>query len=204
MCDSFIEANKREGVKLGPYGMSGCLIQGNVFWQNSTEKPGAWCDISAVVEKPHSVTGVIISGNYFLDGRKGELRSLHNIQLGPESRNNTVVNNVFASPCKEGPVQELGGSNRVVGNQGYTTENTGKAVLPSGQTSVVVPHGLAASPTTVHLTATSDTGGRRVWVDTKEADAFTIRIDSPAAAEISFDWMATMAGKTPADKPAVE
>jgi len=71
---------------------------------------------------------------------------------------------------------------------GYTTVSSGGATIAAGQTSVNVIHGLAATPTRVQLTPTTDTASKRFWVSAKNSSAFTITLDSAHTSDISFDW----------------
>jgi len=80
----------------------------------------------------------------------------------------------------------------VKNNKGYITENSGTATITAGDTSVDVTHGLAATPTRVQLTPTTDTAGKRYWVSAKGDTTFTITIDSSHTADISFDWRAVV------------
>jgi len=71
-------------------------------------------------------------------------------------------------------------------------EKTGSATIAAGQTAVKVTHGLAAKPTRVFLSPTSDTGGKRFWVSSYDSDGdglkFTITIDSVHSNDITFDY----------------
>ncbi len=79
------------------------------------------------------------------------------------------------------------------GDEGYVVENSGKATLIHGNTTVDVTHGLSAGPTGVYLTPTNDSGGKRYWVSAKGSSTFTISIDSSHTSDIYFDWQATIA-----------
>ncbi len=85
-----------------------------------------------------------------------------------------------------------GTGNIIRDNDGYVTENSGTATVASGTTSVNVTHGLAAAPTRVVLTPTSDNNTRRYWVSAKGATTFTITISSSYTSAITFDWHATV------------
>lgn len=86
----------------------------------------------------------------------------------------------------------LGTNGRISDNLGYKTEGTGNATLVSGQTTVNVNHNLVAAPTRVLLSPTTATAGKQYYVSDKAATTFTITIDSPAEAGISFDWQAVV------------
>jgi len=74
----------------------------------------------------------------------------------------------------------------------FRFENSGTATITAGNTSVNVTHGLATTPTTVQLTPTTDTAGKRYWISAKGDTTFTITIDSSHTANISFDWRAAV------------
>jgi parallel beta-helix repeat protein len=76
-------------------------------------------------------------------------------------------------------------------NHGYTTESTGTAAtITAGNTYVDVTHSLAATPTKVRVTPTTNLGTRSFWVDTKGATTFRININSSDAINHTFDWEA--------------
>jgi len=87
-------------------------------------------------------------------------------------------------------ISDAGSETKIKDNQGYITENSGTATITTGDTSVDVTHGLAATPNRVYLTPTTDTAGKRYWVSAKGTTTFTITIDSTHTADISFDWKA--------------
>lgn len=108
------------------------------------------------------------------------------------SNNNYIFDNIL-SGAVVGKILKLGVSSQIRNNVGYKTENTGTATIAATTTSIVVPHGLAATPTRVQLTATTDTLGKRCWVSAKTATTFTISIDSADATNaITFDWSAVV------------
>ena len=85
--------------------------------------------------------------------------------------------------------------NSIVPAANYTldaSENTGTATIITGESEVVVTHGLAKAPTIVIISPTAATSGKQYYVSAKAASTFTITIDSAAEADISFDWQATL------------
>nr|WP_319491751.1 right-handed parallel beta-helix repeat-containing protein [uncultured Desulfobacter sp.] len=203
--DSYIESNLQEGIKFGPRNVYRGLIEGCTFMKNSLGKAYTWSDISGVVEKPYRISDLIIRGNIFFGASNTEKgNTLHNICLGPESRDNIITDNVFSKTCKGSPVVQPGGTNRVDGNVNFRTENSGAVVLLAGQTSVDVFHGLVEAPLIANLTPTSDTAGKRFWVGTKDANTFSLCIDSLAIRDISFDWTATLGNKPTGEVSAAQ
>lgn len=134
-----------------------------------------------------STTDVTVIGNIIIDDQSTKTQQW-GILANTSSDRWTVLGNRFSGNTS-GQVS-LTGTNIVRGNAGYVTENSGTATITAGQTSVNVSHGLAAAPTRVHLTPTTDTGGKRFWVSAKGSSTFTITIDSTHTADISFDWRA--------------
>jgi hypothetical protein len=72
-----------------------------------------------------------------------------------------------------------------------TDINSGTAAtITAGNTYVDVTHSLAATPTKVRVTPTTNLGTRSFWVDTKGAATFRININSSDAIDHTFDWEA--------------
>ena len=98
---------------------------------------------------------------------------------------NTFYNNT------SGPVSGSFTTSIIKNNIGYTTESTGTAAtITAGNTYVDVTHSLAATPTKVRVTPTTNLGTRSFWVDTKEATTFRININSSDIIDHTFDWEA--------------
>jgi hypothetical protein len=72
---------------------------------------------------------------------------------------------------------------------GFTT--TGTATIVPGSVSTAITHSAGGTPDIVCLTPTTDTGGKRWWVD-KTSTQFTINIDSIYSSTIKFDWGAAV------------
>ena len=64
------------------------------------------------------------------------------------------------------------------------------ATITTGNTYVDVTHSLAATPTKVRVTPTTNLGTRSFWVDTKGAATFRININSSDVINHTFDWEA--------------
>jgi hypothetical protein len=73
-------------------------------------------------------------------------------------------------------------------NSGYVTENSGTAVIPAGQTSVTVNHGLATTPSKVIVTPRGNIGA--VWVSARDATSFTVNCSTAPSADTIIDWYA--------------
>lgn len=121
----------------------------------------------------NSVEGCTI-GIYTLDG------NLINI-CGNNLRNNGTNLNTGA------------GTNLMIRNNvGYVTENSGTATLLNGNTSVVVAHGLSATPTVILITFAENPTNLIAdwWVDTVGAANFTFNGVDPGASNLDFYWEA--------------
>jgi hypothetical protein len=81
----------------------------------------------------------------------------------------------------------------VRGNIGYVSENRGTADITTGNTTVVVSHGLGFTPalSQITVTPTSSLGSAtEFWVSTPTSTQFTINVDVNPAATASFVWAA--------------
>jgi len=92
------------------------------------------------------------------------------------------------------------GSNTVIpnSNMGYKTYNRGTFSLPASSTSVLVPHGLGANPSSagIQITLTSVKGSANtIYVDTSVSDAtnFTVKSDVAPNSIVTFVWTAVTA-----------
>ena len=107
--------------------------------------------------------------------------------------NNIIRNNVIRNASSHSIYyNQSKGAITFFKNIGYTTENSGTSTIATDATSIVVTHGLAATPTRVQLTPTTDTAGKRYWISAKTATTFTITIDTSHTSDISFDWRAVV------------
>lgn len=81
--------------------------------------------------------------------------------------------------------------------KGYMTQAKGSAQITSGNTSVVVAHGLAATPSPgdILLTVASAWGSAaKCWVSDVTSTNFKINVDADPAATVSFNWWAKVKG----------
>ncbi|MBI4340383.1 MAG: hypothetical protein HY680_10610 [Chloroflexi bacterium] len=80
-------------------------------------------------------------------------------------------------------------------NTGYTTENSGTAMVAGGTTAIQVNHGLVAAPTRVQLTPSNNPTNAIgwYWVSSLTATQFTINLNAdPGASGVTFYWRATV------------
>jgi hypothetical protein len=84
-------------------------------------------------------------------------------------------------------------------NVGYKTSNSGNATMLSGNSSVVVSHGLDVQPQgyEILLTPTGSppaAGISTFWISTVTATTFTISANASATSNIGFGWAVRTAG----------
>lgn len=81
---------------------------------------------------------------------------------------------------------------------GIVTRNAGNGTLASGGTSVVISHGLVATPaaSAVKIWSTSPQGSTPIYIDTSTITStqFTVKCASAAAANLTFGWEASCLG----------
>ena len=85
------------------------------------------------------------------------------------------------------------GTNTIVrDNVGWVTENSGTATLLNANTSIVVAHGLAATPTSISITFAENPTNLIAdwWIDTIGAANFTLNGSNPGASNLDFGWEA--------------
>ena len=85
---------------------------------------------------------------------------------------------------------------RVCNNTGHTTETSGTATITSANTSIIVTHGLSATPTAgdIMVTPAEALGAATsFWVDTYAADTFVIHVNTAPGSDVTFAWKAVIA-----------
>jgi hypothetical protein len=159
-----------------------CIISNNIIENYYGSAVGILCHSKST--EASACDSNVIQNNSFVNIPTG-------ISLADAYIRNTVIqNNQFVTITT--PIINNGTDTKIKNNIGYTTENAGTAIITTGQTSVDVTHGLAATPIRVLLTPTTATAGKQYYVSAKDATTFTITIDSAAEADISFDWQAVI------------
>lgn len=138
-----------------------------------------------------NATGVVVEGNY-CSGTNGIIEDSGNDWN--TIRNNDVRNVTGATKIT------ANGTNSVIpnSNRGYKTYNRGTFSLPAASTSVLVPHGLGANPSSagIQITLTSVKGSANtIYVDTSVSDAtnFTVKSDVAPNSIVTFVWTAVTA-----------
>jgi len=132
------------------------------------------------------VQNSIIASNEVFDDRSTPLQTNGIIERFGTANNLIADNRVFGNT-----VAQIVVVNAIVKNNiGFTTENSGTATIPSGQTSVTVNHGLAGTPSKVVVTPRGNIGS--VWVSARDATNITITCSSAPTANTVVDWSAEM------------
>jgi hypothetical protein len=149
---------------------------------------GNYCNGSSAATRDgiriQTSTNVHVIDNYSINNAG------HGVYVVDDSSDITVVNNCVA-PNTLGSIRPgTGARNKTAGNVGYATKNTGTATITAGQTSIVVTHGLAATPTNVIVTPRGNVGS--VWADTFTTTQFTIHCSTAPGADTVVGWSAVV------------
>jgi len=123
------------------------------------------------------------------------IRATENKQYGVASKNNsdyvTLVGNDLTGNVVGGAIL-VGTHNSVSHNPGYVTESSGTGTILTGNTSVVVNHGLSITPVAgqIVVTPTSTMGNASyLYLDTYTSTQFTVHSNvDPVSANITFAW----------------
>jgi parallel beta-helix repeat protein len=173
-------------------------IQGNFFINNNREDNG-WSDI--VVEgKTFASSRNTVVGNSF---RRDMAHTNKGLAIEEKNSGFNPDNNIFALNVVDGTnyyaaptIKKLGSGTRLKENTGSNckTENSGIGVIASGNTTVIVPHGLSYTPGAkdITLTPTNSLGNAKLlYVTTIDATNFVVRTDvDPGATTATFAWNA--------------
>jgi len=86
----------------------------------------------------------------------------------------------------------------ISGNVGYTTLSVGTSTVTTGNTSVVVTHGLAVTPQAANIAISPlvSTGSNPLYVDASSITStqFTVRTTSAVPSNFDFSWRASIKG----------
>jgi parallel beta-helix repeat protein len=116
-----------------------------------------------------------VVGNACID-TQGTATQTNPINEAGASDNNTIEENHFRRSVGTPTIAKVGAATVLRRNRGYKSEGSGSATLLAANTSIVVTHGLATTPTRVQLTFTSDPiAAIRYWVSAKGTTTFTVK-----------------------------
>ncbi|MGF7228356.1 MAG: glycosyl hydrolase family 28-related protein [Candidatus Saccharibacteria bacterium] len=210
--NSFV--NGGQGVTMMRVNGSRCTIANNIFDGGSgqqlhingnanTVMGNIFCNIGSAATSGNQKAGVyldskprnMISGNVFSPIASGQGYATAGIWTDFGADSNDIVNNEFSldgitGVWQYGPVRlnNGGGHNNIAGNNGFTTVAVGSASITNVQTSVVVSHGLALTPTNVVVTPQSSLAGLSYWVSGVGATQFTINVSATPGSTTTFYW----------------
>jgi len=153
---------------------------------------------SASIDISTGSTRNIVTGNYCETGKisiTGTDNIIKDNMLGGVSiveqtgaDNNAIEGNKLFGG---GTVTKVGANTRVRQNTGFATEAHGSASITSGNTSVVVAHGIALTPTLEQISVTPQTSlGSAVnfWISNPTSTTFTINLNANPGATVTFGW----------------
>ncbi len=175
------------------------IIAGNILINNGTIGPvrldgymdivhsNIFRNVPVVIGDPLGGMGVTFEHNLLINTTL-EINSPHR---GEDCRILINGNQFFDSTVKHTDGNVVWGV-----NPGYTTENTGVAVIAADQTEVVVDHGMVAVPASVQVTPANNMGtAAKYWVDHLTERQFHIKVDAaPGAPTAVFHWRAVTTG----------
>jgi hypothetical protein len=145
----------------------------------------AWC----IYVKPN-YGKVEIRGNTFRLGSGAQTKGTY---LESNCDDCIIINNMYGSLASH-HLHGAGCDNLTMRNNvGYVTENSGTATLLSAGTSIVVTHGLSATPVAGDIMVVPiETWGNmtKFWLDTYTATQFTVHADIAPGADTDFAWKA--------------
>lgn len=137
-----------------------------------------------------------ITDNYFNGDGTASNGTQAFVFLDNNTTGNIVENNVFdTSNGGTGLVIKLGTgtTNQIRQNSGWVTEKSGTASITTGNSSVAVTHGLAATPTLQQIIITPQSSfgsAAKFWVSNPTSTQFTINVDANPGQTVTFGWRA--------------
>ncbi len=153
-----------------------------------------------------NATQCIVEGNWFQSAAGGfpYTNSFVNVDTG--ATYGMVVQNEFNVPTGSGTVTPVTfvagvptgfrhrnnlGYNAVSSAAAWVTENYGQASITSGNTSVVVNHGLSVTPSINQIMVTAQTSlgsAAFFWISNVTSTQFTINLNANPAQTVTFGW----------------
>jgi parallel beta-helix repeat protein len=181
--------NTDTGANAIDLGATGIQTTNAVVLGNICKNGGGW---GIVLE---NAANCLIEGNRLYDNQVVPTQDWGVYEYAASS-NNTILNNDitdgFIAP--NSGIYRGGTGTIVRNNKGYITENSGTATIASGQTTIVVTHGLATTPTADDIMVNPTNGmgnASKFWVNTLTSTQFTINVDvDPGADTATFCWKA--------------
>ena len=164
------------------------VFSGGFIRNCGTGTPGGHGVLIAALAQA-TITGMEIHNN-------GNATRGYGIRIEGSVTNYNIQSNAFFGNGQLAIYQPSGPSlNRIIrDNRGWVTENSGTANILTGNTSVVVNHGLADAPTLVQVTAAGVQDAGAYWFvapGSFTATQFTLTYSMIATAQRDFFWRAT-------------
>lgn len=135
----------------------------------------------------------IIDGNVIYDNQ-GVPTQNWGVFIFTGDRNIVINNNVINNSPGQTIYDSGTGTNSIIRNNiGFVTENSGTDTIAAAQTSKVVTHGLAVTPSAgdIMVTSMESLGNASFfWIDTYTATQFTIHTNVAPGADTDFAWKA--------------
>jgi hypothetical protein len=184
------------------------VIIGNMCYANgrktATPRSNAGIYVRDRTDGTDSSSDVIVLGNRCWDDTTtyplpaGAVGQLYGLALhkntGAAPSNVIATGNDFTGNLSVGIFRENVGSGVVLqANLGDTTFNNGTSTIASGSSSIVVNHGLSATPTAASISVTPNSSlanATTFWVSNVTATQFTINVNTTLTASATFGWQA--------------
>lgn len=181
--------NKGAGLRMD--GAAFVSVDGGRISQNgaSVTNGGHGIEWGTTMTTRFSITGTDINNN-------GIAAKGYGIEI-PAALDNFNIDGVTLFSNAQGVISVGGGfgPTKLIRNcLGYVTENSGIATVADGNSSVVVAHGLSATPATVHLTPVGAPSVGTYSAGSIGATNFTIDNGAVAAGARQFSWRASVTG----------
>jgi hypothetical protein len=186
--EGHINDNQGHGISMGtkpgePFGCKGVNIIGFQIFNNK---------LGGIIV--YSASSTNYSTDIFVDDcmlvNNGAGTAWANIHAYSPSQ--IVVGKVI---CRGGSNIPLGENVTVIGqviSDVGLAKNRGTATITAGQTSVVVPHGLIKTPSSIRVSPRTNLAGRSFWVSNIGSSSFTINISATDTVDHVFDWYAEL------------
>lgn len=173
-----------------------CLIVGNVFTSPGDNGSAAASGVHLEFNTHYNV----VSGNMLETATtNGKTRSLIREESTGGSGDNIITSNALVQngTTTQGLLEPAGAATSIIrDNVGWKTDSAGTAVVANGTTSIVVNHGLSATPALANIvvTPTNNLGAAaKFWISGAGATQFTINVDvDPGVGTATFAWSARM------------
>lgn len=186
-------------VGISVYRSPGTVITSNQCLNNgNTTVPRygirLWDDVGTLAS-----TNCIVSNNYVGDNRGVSAAQTYGLGIDDANVNNTIVTgnqfigNVTGAVYMIAPATNI---KRARDNNGFVTQNYASSTITSGNTSVMISHGLSVTPNAsdiqIMATSGSTTDPGQIWISPITSTQFTLNCRiNPGATGLNFIWKAT-------------